>query len=203
MELHLCSSLLRKYQRQTKQLWRGFSHRAVGCLWPQWGSLPYFLAAQPLNPLLMLVGPSPPTRQKVCLLLQKCKLPDIHFSHSFAAWLWHEPQAHQWRTASQASSGRLGVGEASIPVTVEAWPFWFPRPAVLPRASSSPQHPGLSVYCVNRRGWDLRGDSRGLRTSSAAEFQTLFLVDCFAESELPGVLLINSISADIHQRHSL
>ena len=99
--MHLYSSLLRKCQHQTKQLWRGFSHRTEGGPWPQKGVLTYFLASQPL---LMPGGPSPPTKQKVCPLLQKGKLPDTHFSCSFAAWLWGEPQAHQRCTAPQASS---------------------------------------------------------------------------------------------------
>ena len=83
-----------------------------------------------------------------------------------------------------------GGGEASIPGTVVIGPLQFLRPAVLPRASSSPQPPGLSVCCATRRGQGLGGDSGGLRTSSRAEFQMLFLVNCLAESELPGVFLI-------------
>lgn len=103
--MHLYSSLLRKCQHQTKQLWGSFSHWTEEGLWPQCGSLPYFLASQPLS---MPGGHSPPPKKKVCLLLQKGKLPDAHFSCSFAAWLWGEPQAHQRCTAPQASSSCWG-----------------------------------------------------------------------------------------------
>ena len=182
--MHLYSSLLRKCQHQTKQLWRGFSHRTEGGPWPQKGVLTYFLASQPL---LMPGGPSPPTKQKVCPLLQKGKLPDTHFSCSFAAWLWGESQAHQWCTAPQASSRCWGWRSLHSGTVVTGL---VSKTSCSSKSLCSPQPPGLSICCANCRGQGLGGESGGLWTSSRAAFRVLFLLNCLAESELPGVCLV-------------
>lgn len=74
--MHLYSSLLRKCQHHTKQLWRGFSHRTEGGLWPQKGVLPYFLASQPL---LMPGGPLPQRSRKFAPFYRKANYQILTF----------------------------------------------------------------------------------------------------------------------------